>query len=388
MKKIKFLILFIFLVFLFPLNVSAYNKTDDKFGYNNNLIKENKLNLYFFYSDTCPHCHQESIFIEKLKTKYDFLVVYKYETNHHPENYKYYEEMKNLYEIDTNNVPLTVIGSNYYIGYNDTVRLNIENQIKSFQNNEEFVKEFDIPLIGQKSAKDISIPILAIILGTIDGFNPCAMWVLLFILGMLINIKERKKMLLIGSSFLLASWLMYFLSILGISLILNISTIKYIRYAIGFIAFIAGSYNIFDVIKTFNNDGCHVIDNKKRNKVFKSINNIISTKSFIIGIICVCALAISVNLVELTCSLGFPAIFSEILAINEVNSLQKTIYVFLYTLFYMIDDVIVFIIAYKSLKLVGISNKVFKYVKLIAALLIIIMGILLIFAPNIVMFNF
>ena len=95
-----------------------------------------------------------------------------------------------------------------------------------------------------------------------------------------------------------------------------------------------------------------------------------------------------VNFIELACSAGLPVLFSQILAINDVSSAQELIYVLIYVLFFLLDDLIIFAIATFSLKAIGISNKFAKYSHLIGGILMLIIGILLLFFPNIIMFNF
>ena len=225
-------------------------------------------------------------------------------------------------------------------------------------------------------------------MGLIDGFNPCAMWVLLFLINMFIDMKDKKKMFLLGYTFLFTSALVYFLSMLGISVVLNMATIKWIQRVIALVALVAGILNIRTYIKTRKDTGCHVIDDKKRKKMVKRVLKITKEESLIIALIGVIALAASVNLVELACSLGFPAIFSEILALNNVTGALRIFYLLLYVLFYMIDDLIVFTIAVCTFSITAKSTKYTKYVNLIAGIIMILIGILLIFKPEWIMFNF
>ena len=111
-------------------------------------------------------------------------------------------------------------------------------------------------------------------------------------------------------------------------------------------------------------------------------------KSFVIAILGVMFLAISVNLIELACSAGLPVIFTQVLAMNDLSTLEYWIYIFIYIFFFMIDDLIVFAIAVKTMELTGITTKYTKYSHLIGGLLMFIIGILLIVKPEWLMFNF
>ena len=110
--------------------------------------------------------------------------------------------------------------------------------------------------------------------------------------------------------------------------------------------------------------------------------------AFLAAILGIIALAISVNVIELACSAGLPLIFTQILAMNNVSMVARVIYILIYILFFMIDDIIVFIIAMATFKITGISTKYTKYSHLIGGIIMLIIGILMIFKPSWIMFNF
>jgi hypothetical protein len=134
--------------------------------------------------------------------------------------------------------------------------------------------------------------------------------------------------------------------------------------------------------------GCTVVDSKKRKKLSTRMKNIMNNNSFILALLGIIVLAASVNLIELACSLGFPVIFSEILALNDITGVTKIVYLVLYILFYMIDDILVFTISMVTLNATGITNKYNKLCTLVSAIIMIIMGLLLLFKPDWLMLNF
>ena len=144
---------------------------------------------------------------------------------------------------------------------------------------------------------------------------------------------------------------------LGISVVLNIAAVKWIQRLIALVALVAGVLNIRTYIKTRNDDGCHVVDEKKRKKIFKKVQVITKEDRLFIALLGIITLAVSVNLVELACSLGFPAIFSEILALNNIKGAARIIYLILYVIFYMLDDIVVFTIAVCTLSISARSTK-------------------------------
>lgn len=386
----KLLIILLTFILLIPINTCALSKkyNDITAPITGEKIEENKINLYLFYSATCPHCHDEMEYLNSIKDDYkDVLNIYTYEVTKDENNSKMMNATKKVFNVNQPYVPFTVIGKEYIIGFSDTVKTDIKNIIDNYIKEEQVEKTFNIPLLGEVNSKTASLSLVAIILGFIDGFNPCAMWILLLLINITITMKDRKKIFTIGLTFILTGGIIYFLSMLGIGFILDLATIVYIRNIIAIIAIILGIYNLYTYIKTRKDTGCHIVDKEKRKGIIKKINNILSKKSTILAIIGTVILAISVNLIELACSLGFPTIFLELLSINNIKGISKILYLIIYILFYLIDDLIIFFIAVFTLKCKGISTKYNKFVNLIGGILMIIMGILLIFKPDWIMFN-
>lgn len=389
MKKIIIFLLTITL--LIPVNIKALNKNYEDVTANitGEKIEEGKINLYLFYSESCPHCHEEMEYLDTIKDKYkDVLNIYTYEVTKNKENNKLLITTKALFEVNQPYVPFTVIGKDYIVGFSETTKTDIVNILDNYLKEEKSEKTFNIPLLGEVKASSASLGLIAVILGFIDGFNPCAMWILLLLINMTITMKDRKKIFIIGLTFILTGGLIYFLSMLGIGFILDLATIIYIRNIIALIAIGLGIYNLYTYIKTRKDTGCHVVDKNKRKGIIKKINNIMSKKNTILAIIGTIILAASVNLIELACSLGFPTIYLELLSINNITGFSKILYLIIYILFYLLDDLIIFLIAVFTLKTKGISTKYNKFVNLIGGILMILMGILLIFKPDWIMFNF
>lgn len=389
-KKILLLLLFILMPFnTFALSEDYTDKVSEIVGKD---VEDGKVNIYFFHKTSCPHCKKEGKLLDSLEQKYENINIYRFEVSGDSQNAKYLDEVKKLFDETSGGVPYTVIGTETFLGYNSYVGEKLEKTIQNYldikKETEQEKATFNLPIVGKTDAKEVSIPFVAILLGVIDGFNPCAMWVLLFLINMFIDMKDKKKMFILGYTFLFTSALVYFLSMLGISVVLNVTAVKQIQILIALVALIAGVLNIRTYIKTRNDTGCHVVDDKKRKKMVKRVIKITKQESLFLALIGVIALAASVNLVELACSLGFPAIFSEILALNNVTGPLRVLYLIIYVFFYMIDDLIVFTIAVSTFTIAAKSTKYTKYVNLIAGIIMILIGTLLIFKPEWVMFNF
>lgn len=398
MNRIRKIIITALLLFI-PFVVSADEKT---------------LRVYLFHQESCPHCKKEIQYLEELKNEYSNLDVVTYEVSQNVMNYNFMNRVIDKTGIVTNGqVPFTIIGTDYYIGFEDHVKKSIKDSIDKFLNdknsidviakvkNGEDVSNIKynvdpkstkvIPILGEIDAKKVSLPFVAIVIGAVDGFNPCAMWVLLFLIGMLFHMKDKKKMWILGITFLLTSAVMYLLIMAAwLKVALSFMTVVWLRIFIAIVALVAGLVNLNSYIKEKKrkDDGCEIVDEKKRKKMFTKIKKITSEKKFVLAIFGIIALAISVNLVELACSAGLPLIFTQILALNDLSTFEYVIYMLIYILFFLIDDIVVFVIAMLTLNIKGISSKYGKYSHLIGGIIMILIGILMIFKPEWLMFNF
>lgn len=393
MKKI--LKLFILLIMFIPLAINASAK--------------NNLNIYLFYGDGCPHCRDlERYLNEYIKEKN--ITLYKYEVWYNKENQRKYYDVHEILNDTSSGIPFLIIGSTGISGYDEEITPErIKNAITYYSNikykdevgiylgittdngeeiNKYEEKEVSIPIIGKKKTKEVPLLLSSILIGLVDGFNPCAMWILIFLISMLLGMKDKKRMWTLGITFLVSSALVYFLFLISwLNLAVFLNKILYIRVAISFFAVLFG---ILSVIKFFfrKNDGCEVVDTKNRKRIIKSIQKIVKEKSFIFAMLGIILLAAGVNIIELLCSLGLPVMFTEILAINEISNIGQIVYSIIYVFFFLIDDIIVFIIAIKTLEIKAISNKFGKYSHLIGGIIMIIIGFLMVYKPGWLMFNF
>lgn len=404
MKNIKKL-LFVFTISIFTFFLS-YSK-----------ISAKEVNVYIFYGKECPHCEAALKYLTSIEKKYDLNIV-KYEVWHDTKNQEIMKDIGEYLDFNVRGVPFVIIDNTPISGFmenntEETYRYHIKQASKdSFYddvgvklgvvkeekkttskksttvNKNEFM--FNVPLIGKVNLKNMSLPIVSIVLGLIDGFNPCAMWVLLFLISTLIGMKDKKRLWILGLTFLITSSLVYLLFMLSfLEFAKFINGVSIIRFLIAIVALIGGIINLKSYIKSIGkDDGCDVISEKKRKKYFKKIKEFTHEKKFILALLGTILLAASVNVIELACSAGIPVIFTSLLAMNNLSGIQYFIYILIYILFFMLDDLVIFAISVKSMELTGMSTKYSKYSHLIGGILMLIISILLLVKPEWLMFNF
>ena len=377
--------------------------------------KAKELNIYLFYGDKCPHCAELEKFLEQYLDDNKNVILNKYEVWSNKENQEKYKEVQKILNDYSNGVPYLIIGNNVITGYDSEITPErIKNTITYYSNfdykdkvgiylgttteEEENLKEdgkkyedtdVNIPILGKKKSKEVPILLSTILIGLVDGFNPCAMWILIFLISMLLGMKNVKRKWALGITFLLSSALVYFLFLISwLNLAVFLNNIILIRMGISIIAVFFGILTILKFFFVKEDDGCEVVDKSGRKKIINSIKKIIKEKSFILALFGIVVLAASVNVIELLCSLGLPVMFTQILTINEVSKTAQIIYSLIYVFFFLIDDIVVFTIAMKTLEIKAISNKFGKYSHLIGGIIMLIIGFLMIYKPEWLMFNF
>lgn len=382
-----------------------------------NVKAVDKVNMYIFYGRECPHCAALEEAMVEIEEKYPYLNVIRYEVWHDTDNQELLGKVADEMGKNVTSVPFTIIGEKSISGfheelapplikkyiedtkamdsYDDPVAKVLKKQEaeEKKQNEEKTTENTDgmtisLPFVGKVDLSKLSVPFAAIILGILDGFNPCAMWILLFLISMLLGMENKKRMWTLGIAFLVTSAFVYMaFMMVWLKFISFMGAVSWIKMLIAAVALIGGYVNLRSYMR-YDETGCEVVDEKKRKKILSRVKKFTGEKNFWLALIGVIALAASVNIVELSCSAGLPTIFIAILDANNVTGTTAFMYVLLYILFFMIDDLIVFIIAMKSLKLTGLSGKYGKFSHLIGGIIMIIIGILILFKPEWLMFNF
>lgn len=365
--------------------------------------RNNKVEYVLFHSETCPHCQAEIKFINnKIMKKYgDFIDLQMYEISKSADNQQIFQQYISYYKVQTSGVPVAFIDGETVIGYGSdkTTGEKIMNLVEQkladrglIEKQEEVVDNTDhihVPFLGEINLKEFSLPILTLVIGLLDGFNPCAMWVLLFLISLLLGMENKKRMWLLGSLFIFSSAVVYFIFMAAwLQFLMFIGMIVVVRIIIGLVATSVGAKNLQDFWKNRKSEGvvCEVSHKKSTQKTFSKIKDIVYKKSLLLSIIGIILLGFSVNLVELACSAGFPAIYTQVLALSGLPAWEKYLYMTGYIFFYMLDDMIVFFIAMLTLQSKVLGSKYAKYANLIGGLLILILGLLLIFKPEWLMF--
>ena len=377
------------------------------------------LNAYFFYGDGCPHCAQEEVLLDYLENQYENLVIHRFEIYHNQKNAALLQKVATALGERVEGVPFLVVGDKAISGFVDgiisediiqrveqctaarcpdtvaaivgvetgsgstsTVQDNTNNQEVGAQ-----TKVINLPLVGEVDMLKFSLPVLTIIMGILDGFNPCAMWTLLFLISLLLGVKDRKRKWILGSAFIVASAAVYFLFMAAwLNLILFLGLVIWIRIAIGLLALFGGGYSLKEYFVN-KNATCKVVGVEKKKKTLERMKALVQENSFWLALGGIIVLAFAANLVELICSAGLPAVYTQVLAMNDLSGISYYLYILGYIFFFMLDDLFVFFVAMITLEVTGVTAKYTRASHLVGGIIMLLIGLLLIFKPELLMFK-
>ena len=342
--------------------------------------------VYFFYLSGCSHCDEQISFNERLSKTYPSIQIIEYEASTPQGSSILAAKLAELGIEHEPEFPITIFENQVFGGWEseETTGRLIEEALQQCLSGEcpspageDPRNTIVLPLIGEIVLADYSLPALAVILGLVDGFNPCAMWVLVYLISLVAILKDRKRIWLIVGSFVLASGILYFLFMTAwLNLFLFIGYVKAVTIVIGLIALGGGILQIREVIETKGAIVCEVTDEESRKKTMTKVQEIVSaplTWGILVGII---VLAFTVNMVEFVCSAAIPAVFTQVLSLASLTTLQYYGYILLYVLFFMLDDLVIFgtaAFAFTS----SLGNRYAKYSRPVGATIMIILGLLL-----------
>lgn len=240
----------------------------------------------------------------------------------------------------------------------------------------------DVPIFGKLRVSDLGMPLFTLVVGLIDGFNPCAMWILVFLLSVLVNIKDRRKILLIAGTFVVVSGVAYFAFMAAwLNLFVLIGIVRPVQIALGLLALFIGLVNVKDFF-AFKKGISLSIPESQKPGLYRRVREIVNAKYLSVALGGAIVLAVIVNMVELLCTAGLPALYTQILTLQEFPLWKNYAYLALYILAYMFDDAVLVGIVVATLSHRKLQEREGRWLKLISGLVILVLGIIMIFRPQ------
>jgi hypothetical protein len=362
------------------------------------------VHVHFFWSEGCFHCREMATTLKRITREERAIVLHSYEVTRSAGNAALFDRVVEGLELPPA-VPVVVIGDAATVGHGRRTEADVRRMIAKCRAGPcpDSVSQFlprseaqppparpppslqipttvDVPLFGEIRTATLSLPLLTIILGAIDGFNPCALWVLVFLLGLLLGIRDRRRMWLLAGTFLLATAAVYFLVLAAwLNVLLIIGTLAWVRIAVGGIALLAGGIYLREGLR--GDDVCDVTRPERRRLIFERLRALVRAPNLGVAMAGTALLAIAVNFVELLCSAGIPAVYTGILAQADLPALSYYFYLALYVLVFLADDTALVVLALVTLRVAATDRGYARWIRLAGGVLMLSLGLILIFRP-------
>ncbi len=239
-----------------------------------------------------------------------------------------------------------------------------------------------LPFIGELDAARLGLPAFTLALGLLDGFNPCAMWVLLFLLSLLVRLRDRRRMALIAGTFVLVSGAVYFAFMAAwLNLFLAVGLTPLVRGALALLALVIGAINVKDFF-AFGRGLSLSIPESAKPGLYARMRRVVQAPSLTLSLLSVTALALLVNLVELLCTAGLPALYTSVLARHALDATARYGYLALYIAGYIADDALMVGTAVLALGSGKLGERGGRVLKLISGLVMLALGLVMLFRPD------
>ena len=396
------------------------------------------IKLHFFWSKTCPHCREAHPFIDALGERFDWIELHDYVISDKG-NVDKLMQIGKLTGVEPKSVPYFAICGEAVVGYNNhdvTGRYILERLIDCYQRQggqaeigntlDDFlvaapsidaplfetcadtsddpnaqgscgmsfdstsqieqkpqVQPVDIPLIGAVHPEQMSLPVLTLVLAGVDAFNPCAFFVLLFLLSIMVNAGSRKRMLLVGGIFVFFSGFIYFIFMsawLNLFQLLGGGDGGIIITCAGVLALVAAMVNIKDYFYG-RGDVSLSMSVENRGSLIKRMGKLSKASSLPTMILGSTILAILANAYELLCTAGFPMIYTSVLSLSDVDTMQRYMYLIAYNVVYVIPLAAIVIVFSMTLGKRKLTEKEGEVLKLMSGIMMLGLGGMLVLNP-------
>src|SRR3989338_8160249 len=319
-----------------------------------------EVRLYFFWSLTCPHCTEAHPYIEAIPEARPWVKLHALELSRHPENVRQYRDMARQLGEDSASVPALLFCGEMHVGWDSDatpgarIRQRLDDCRARALGGEMAaeippVEAIRLPLIGAVDPASLSLPALTLVLAGLDAFNPCAFFVLLFLLSMMAHQKSRRRMLLIGGVFVLVSGIMYFAFMAAwLNVFQLFGHLAWVTLAAGALAVFVGAVNVKDFFR-FEQGFTLSIPESKKPGLFRRSRAILSADSLPAMLAATAFLAIAANFYELLCTAGFPMVYTRILTLSEPSLAMRYAWLAAYNLVYVLPLVAIVVVFARTL---------------------------------------
>ncbi len=360
-----------------------------------------RVNLWFFWSEHCPHCREALPFVASLQRDHPWLRVHSHELSSSREHVARYVALAAALGQEARAVPAFFVCGRMFTGYDrpegmgqavlDAARLCRDRTATPATTVRGGAvaggataapQVLRLPVFGEVDARTVSLPLFTLVIAGLDAFNPCAFFVLLFLLSLLVHARSRARMLLIGGSFVLVSGLIYFLFMAAwLNLFLVIGGAPVVTLAAGLVAVLIGLLNTKDWFY-FRAGPSLSIPASAKPGLFRRMRGLLAADRLTALLLGTVTLAVAANSYELLCTAGFPMVYTRVLTLNGLDGAARYGYLLFYNLVYVVPLLVIVGLFTATLGARKLTERQGRFLKLVSGLMMLGLGLVMLFAPD------
>ncbi len=405
------LVAFLLFLLLSPFaGAETPDPASDEFWYGTAADGTPTVRLWYFFSPTCPHCQAAKPFLDEMAARKPWLEIKRYAVKDNRANAKFYFETAKSLGVEALSVPGFIWCRQVLIGYDSaaTTGAEIEKALDACHEarlanpggaaapatgtagtaggttalDGEAGTKVNLPFVGSVDAQAFSLPLLTVVLAGMDAFNPCAFFVLLFLLSLLVHAKSRARMLIVGGTFVLFSGLVYFVFMAAwLNVFLIAGELRAITFIAGLVALAVAALNIKDYF-WFKAGPSLSIPESAKPGLFKRMRDVVTTGSMGPMLVSTVLLAIVANSYELLCTAGFPMVYTRALTLANLESWQHYAWLAVYNVIYVLPLLAIVLVFTKTMGARKLTESEGRILKLVSGFMMLGFGLVLLFAPN------
>ncbi len=349
-----------------------------------------RVHLYFFWSETCPHCQEAHPFIEAIPRERPWVVLHALEVSRSEENARRFEAMAQAIGQRAEAVPTFMVCGWMEVGWQDEASsgaalLRTLDACRAGGAGTVVPADqpaIDLPLLGKVDATTLSLPVFTLVIASLDAFNPCAFFVLLFLLSLLANQKDRRRMLTVGAIFIVASGLMYFAFMAAwLNVFQLLGALSWITLGAGILAIFVGAVNVKDFFAFEKGITLSIPESAKPN-IYRRARAILQSERTGPMLLATVFLAIAANFYELLCTAGFPMVYTRILTLHEPSESARYAWLALYNVIYVVPLTLIVLAFVGTLATHKLTEREGRLLKLMSGAMMLELGLVLALVPH------
>ncbi len=385
-----------------------------------------KLVVYFFWGDGCPHCAEAKPILAEIAASNPSMELRQYEIYYVEENQKLFARFGEIYNMTPRYIPTIFVGEKYWEGWTDEIAQEVRAAIDAclvsscpdkgavaiaenpgvlttdeagpaqevtptpaveptptVTTEEEDGKTIKLPIIGKVDLSKQGLLLSTLLIAFVDGFNPCSVWVLSILLAITLHTGSRKKVLVIGLVFITVTASIYALFIAGLFTVLTVvSFVGWIQVVVALVALFFAVVNIKDYFWYKEGLSMTISDDRKPG-IYQRIRKVLDAGDSWWGLIGgTIILAAGVSLIEFSCTAGFPVLWTNLLTAQNVPYATFVLLLLAYLVVYQLDELGLFLAAVFTLRSSKVEEKHGRILKLIGGVLMLTLAIVMLVKPD------